>query len=244
MGEFALDDLELLAHELRIPCLRVPLRFGSRLALARLWVAFRGTVHGGLLVRLRETPVLTGELLSPIPQVRFARIEPRTAVLGLGLDDQVHVRVLAVCLALRVRFGLLRVQRHHIAVLVRKPLPCELLCRLQHLLRRCSRRHREHDVERLPGRLFLPIRLARTARMGRARDFAVIERPLVDEFGGRLLALENLTGIGLKREFAVPVEVLEMRLHAIGAPPAAGNLDHDFLGTRMSRAHVRGPTRS
>ena len=63
------------------------------------------------------------------------RMFSRTPLFANGLHDHVHVGV-----------RLIGVQHHRVAMLEPEFLPRKVLHRRQHLVRRCPRRHREHEL--------------------------------------------------------------------------------------------------
>ena len=90
------------------------------------------------------------EVLAPISQELLVDVQP-PAELTLGLDDQMHVRLL-----------LMGVQDHRVAVL-REFLAGELPRSGQNLVRGRGRRHGKHDVVNKLRRLVAPARRSSAA---------------------------------------------------------------------------------
>jgi hypothetical protein len=70
----------------------------------------------------------------------------------------------------------------------------------------------------------------------------VIQSPIVDEFGGRRLSVQDVAVVSLQVELAAAIDVFKVRLHAVRVPAATRYLDQDFLGTAPGCANTRGPS--
>ena len=127
-------------------------------------------------------------------------------------------------------------------MLVREFLACELPGRLQYLLGGRSRWHRQDDVERLARRTPRPVGTDLAPRVRSAWQVPIVQRPIVDEFGGRCFSVQDVAVVGFEVEFAVAIDVLKVCLHAVRVPAATRYLDQDFLGTAPGCAHARSPS--
>src|SRR5688572_10078572 len=132
--------------------------------------------------------------------VSLARVEAR-AVLGLGANAQVHLRV-----------GLVVVQDHHVLV-VGELAPSEFPGCPVEQVRVGAAWHRQHHVERLPAR----------AHVG---DQGASEPPVLRQLADRFLAAADIALVVLNLNAAMLADVTEVRRDGLHSAPAASHLDH------------------
>jgi len=105
-----------------------------------------------------------------------------------------------------MRMGLIRVQHQGVAMLQRKLLPREVPDRFEHLVRRRSGRHREHQLV-YESRRLTP---ASTASVKVLPVAAARQLPVLQKFPFRLSALDALPVIRLELQLAFATEVGQM----------------------------------